>query len=307
MDGGTLHQLRNLINRKNLPTKPKHNLNACEDFMEVVGIGHIVAAAKELLQSECIDPNKNSEEKNDMIMKFSRKIVSEYINLRLLSEDTEDSAQDSVLEYAKEVLSLSMLYAEFHDAIREADGFRIIQCWKFLLPVFKASGKKNYALAGLHLLAQYYILLPPRLAQQLIWSRCINTAGKPGCNIPMDLHMEHLNRICKTAIANLKANIAPTAVMRIGKCIAPLSRLIQSFSKSSSVTPHSSTHSEAKFEDDLKKIVNELVQDAIFKLVPGRKHTTFPKFHGSLIDRIDEEQMKEYIKEKLRTFKIPCS
>ncbi len=66
MAGGTLHQLHNLINRKNLSSKPKHNLNAREDFMEVVGIGHIIAAAKELLQNESIDPtNMSPEEKND--------------------------------------------------------------------------------------------------------------------------------------------------------------------------------------------------------------------------------------------------
>ena len=48
-DGGTLVQLRNLINRKGLPHKPQKDTNACEDFLGLVGIGHIVAAAMKLL------------------------------------------------------------------------------------------------------------------------------------------------------------------------------------------------------------------------------------------------------------------
>ena len=42
------------------------------------------------------------------------------------------------------------------------------------------------------LLAQYYIVLPPRMALHFVWSRCVNTTGKPGVNVPCDLHMERL-------------------------------------------------------------------------------------------------------------------
>ena len=43
-----------------------------------------------------------------------------------------------------------------------------------------------------HLLAQYHIVLPPRLAEGVKWSRFVNTCGLPGHNISCDLHMEHL-------------------------------------------------------------------------------------------------------------------
>lgn len=74
MDSGTLHQLRNLIDRKNLPCKPKKDLNACEDFFEVVGIGHILAAAKQLLEKdpEVIESaHMTPEERNDKIHEFA--------------------------------------------------------------------------------------------------------------------------------------------------------------------------------------------------------------------------------------------
>ena len=112
-----------------------------------------------------------------------------------------------VENYACDVLSLGLFYMEYRDAIREGDGIRVLRCWKYLLPLFKATQCHNYAIEAANLLIQYYYTtLPPRQAQKLIWSRFVNTSGKPGQNIPCDLHMEHLNRICKSAIGMLCAN-----------------------------------------------------------------------------------------------------
>ena len=38
---------------------------------------------------------------------------------------------DGVHAYACEVLTLSLLCAEFEDAIKEGDGPRVIRCWRF--------------------------------------------------------------------------------------------------------------------------------------------------------------------------------
>jgi len=43
--GGTMKQLQTLINRTNLKSSPKANMNAAEDFMEVVTTGHVIAPA----------------------------------------------------------------------------------------------------------------------------------------------------------------------------------------------------------------------------------------------------------------------
>lgn len=39
----------------------------------------------------------------------------------------------------------------------------------------------------------------------------MNVQGNPGKNIPMDLHMEHLNPECNTAIAGLGATVTEQA------------------------------------------------------------------------------------------------
>ena len=79
---------------------------------------------------------------------------------------------------------------EFKDAIREGDGNRVMHVWKYFLLLFKASDWKNYAIEALTPLSQYYLILPPHLAQEVKCSRFINVHGLPGNNISCDLHME---------------------------------------------------------------------------------------------------------------------
>ena len=45
-DKGTLFQLKNVINRTAVPLNPQKNVQATEDFLEVVSVAHIVVAAE---------------------------------------------------------------------------------------------------------------------------------------------------------------------------------------------------------------------------------------------------------------------
>ena len=122
---------------------------------------------------------------------------------------------DQVRLYAREMLSLGVLLLEFNDAIREGDGERLpAESLEVLLIIFRASNKKKYSLEGLLLLIQAKTILPPRLQQQLMYSRFVNTRGRPGKNIPMDLHVEHVNRLIKTAIYHQVSNLSQSAVIR---------------------------------------------------------------------------------------------
>ncbi len=44
MERGTLYQLRNLIDRRNVTTKVKSEVNAAEDFLETVVVGYVISA-----------------------------------------------------------------------------------------------------------------------------------------------------------------------------------------------------------------------------------------------------------------------
>ena len=41
---------------------------------------------------------------------------------------------------------MGCFYLEFNDAIKDGDGIRILRCWRYILPMFVGSGRKNYAI-----------------------------------------------------------------------------------------------------------------------------------------------------------------
>ena len=118
---------------------------------------------------------------------------------------------------------------EFIDGICEGDGTHIICCWRFFLPLFRASECTNYGIETVNLLDQHDFLFTPRIKQQLVWKHTVNTHGKPEKNIPCDLHMEPLIRECKSSIGSLGSNITERSIDHVGKCIGPLFKITQQF------------------------------------------------------------------------------
>ena len=103
------------------------------------------------------------------------------------------------------VLTLGFLIFNFKDAVREGGGYQIFLIWKYMLLLFRATKRKNYAIEAFTLLSQYHTTLPSNLAEQLKWSRFTNVHGLPGHNISCDLHIEHLSKLVKVSIEGLGA------------------------------------------------------------------------------------------------------
>ncbi len=105
----------------------------------------------------------------------------------------------------------------------------------------------------------------------------INILGLPGHNISCDLHMEHLNRLVKTAIQGLGANITKKAIIRAGRAVGSLGGLMQSFDREVGVPIPSGKHSEKSKHRDLVKIVEELLlqNQQIFNEETTSQHKSF--------------------------------
>jgi L1 cell adhesion molecule like protein len=173
---------------------------------------------------------------------------------------------DGVYDYAKDTLVLGLLLMEFNDSIREGDGDRIIRCWKFLLPLFKSTGRTKYSVEAVTLLAQYYYLFSPRMAAQMAWSRTINTHGRTGKNISCDLHLEHLNRVAKNALGGLQSNVTEKSVERIGKTVGGMSNLSRRFDVHNNVPTPSDYHTRKPKQKDVRMMVDQLRWSLSFAL-----------------------------------------
>ena len=277
IDKGTLFQLKNAINRSSIPNDPKNNLKATEDFFEMVLVGYIVTAAKQMLAS---NKDLTLSETSDMI-------IDEYV--RIFCGDSV--VCDKVYLYGCEVITLGLLWYGYRDASREGDGDHIMLIWKFLLLVFRATKRKNYSKEAAILLVQDQIL-SERKVVQLRYSRFINVHGRPGCNIPADLFMEHLNRQLKSVLVNMGSNIQPESILRAARAIGVVNNICHTFEKEVSGTAISGYHPIPSYKKDLLTIITILTEAKVLQQQQqSRVHSCSKfKYKYCVLDYYNEEE-----------------
>ena len=84
-----------------------------------------------------------------------------------------------------------------------------------------------------------FYVFSERQKMQLLWSRCVNTRGHKGTNIPCDLYIEHLNRRLKTVVRGMGSNVSPAKIQRAGKTLQPIQNVCEQFEKETAGQLHS--------------------------------------------------------------------
>ena len=115
----------------------------------------------------------------------------------------------------------------------------------------------------------------------------MNTSGRPGKNIPMDLHMEHLNSVCKDAICGLGANKTPNSIQRIGKCVGVLKSVADKFDEETGLNENKGHHTVTSTNKDRDMIIDELLSHSIFSPSPGRCHLAFKNIDCSIFSKVN--------------------
>ena len=291
-----MHQLRNIINRRNVTKTPSGNVTASEEFFLLVTEAHILTAAMNFFQMESLDDTPksshftqslselDSDERISLVLRAVSDLLNRFVDLTFcLQPQPTQPDHDCVHAYACEVLTLGLVLTEFNDAVREGDGTRIIRCWRYFLLFFKASNRSNYAIEAFTLLTQFDFLLPHRLARQLAWSRTINTHGRAGKNVSCDLHMEHLNREAKNQISGLGSNITDGAVTRVGNALGEVVHVLHRFDCVNRIKDPSARHSQKSCKKDMAILVKQLQETSkVFERVSGRVHRVFPKVQNCM-------------------------
>ena len=243
-----------------------------------------------------------NDERKKIFALVCHKIVDTYVNFKFdLLSPTEPSV-DGKYAYAVEVLSLGLFYLTFKDTIKDGSGLQVLRCWKYFIPIFRASNRTNYSIEAFTTLYQYYFTLSPRQAHQLIWSRFVNTCGQAGHNIECDLHMEHLNRLCKNSIKSMGANKTEKAIHRAARAIGKTSAVVDNFNRISKLSPTSNKHSSPNISKDRDLIIKELVNNKVFKVIDGRQHESFKNIRNGIMTEGNERQLKEWIKSQILSF-----
>lgn len=291
MDKGTLWQLRNLIKRTAVPTEPDRNVKAAEDFLSIVLEGYIVVAYKSLPAE-----GMTSTSKFDVNI-TAWQIVDSFSTVDSIGSTKPTPGDDRVQCYSKEMMTLGLLWLGFVDAIREGDGDHVKRYWKFLMLLFKISSRRNYSCESAKLLLDYHYFLTPRQAAQLKWSRFINVHNREGCNIPADLHMEHLNRWIKQALARLGPNVTHRAIDRIGRAAGTVHSVCTLFEEQTLAKQASRQHRALSFRGDLQEIIACLTEANVFHNIAGKRHAAFA-FNRTKIETVNLPRVNTWLIEQ---------
>ena len=123
-------------NQRNVVSDVTKNLTACEEFMELVTVAHVISAA---IHSEGVRDIKelstkilSCDDQLAAVTSTAKTLCSQKVCVAFSTVSKRNTGTtDHVLEYAKETMSLGLLLLELKDAIREGDGTRILRCWKY--------------------------------------------------------------------------------------------------------------------------------------------------------------------------------
>ena len=274
-----------------MPTDPDKNLKAAEDFLTVVLHAYIITAAEMIL----------SKKRIESVTELSKEIVETYVNIKVpvhqstaTGSETNEVCKDKMHLYAREILSLCLLWRGFHDAVSEGDGDRVLRYWKFLFLTFKNAGRKNYSLEAFNLLMQEKYILSPREKAQLKWGRFVNTQGRQGCNIPCDLHMEHLNRRLKCIMRNMGSNVTDKSISVAAKSIGVVSSICKIFENEVDAQYSSDCHPSPSFKKDLELILAALNEQDVFGDHGNRKVAGYNRKHG-LLEKYNFPNIQEWL------------
>ena len=293
------------INRTNIHTKVKDDPMAVEDFMDLVLDAHIIAAAIDVFGMTTVTSRPTANIDLSKIKKMPKHDKWRSLSLAiqrfldhytlhgeadhlastvkaLTTEPAKKRKKDdkSKMETKKERKkkqnqSEDGVARNFHDASRWNDGERTLRCWKFLLLHFKADGRIKYSVEAFHLLALVNALLPPHMAHQLTWNRACNVSGGEGKNIPLDLMVEHYNRVFKDDINTFRSNIGENSISRSSQAIGIMKELLERFDSIIKIKKPSGRHIKPSEQKDFEVIVKILVNEGVFMKELGRGHKSF--------------------------------
>ena len=142
--------------------------------------------------------------------------------------------------------------------------------------MFKAARRKNYSIEALNIQLQVNYTLSPRQAAQVKWSRCINTTNQVGKNIPMDLHLEHLNRCLKGTMRNMGANLTDNSLTMAAQCVQIVDAICSKFEESTSdCAATSQKHGAPSSKRDFKLILQCLNDKNVCTVQGTRQYKSF--------------------------------
>ena len=209
------------------------------------------------------------------------------------------SSADHVKEHTEARLGFGLLLADMQDAVKEGDGERLLDLYKVALLYYRAYNHTQYAYSTLLLLVQIKCTLSPKMAHSIKWNRFYNGRGDKGQNIPVDLHLEHMNNFLKSFLKGLGPNLTENSADRIAKSLGVLKDMIYFVDSELEVARSSGYHVDTKRNEDIFQLVKVFRESEVFTFHPGRAYVAFPTFDRNLLSKMKITALRTWMTSKV--------
>jgi DNA-binding TFAR19-related protein (PDSD5 family) len=117
-----------------------------------------------------------------------------------------------------------------------------------------------------------------------MWNRSVKGRSS---NVPLDLDLEHDNKVLKEQVRKLGRNLTEKAVSRICKFQFVGSKMLDNYDKCIKMMKKTGKHTVKSDSKDFMTILNKLVVENVMEFTNGRSSLSFPCISSDPLDKID--------------------
>lgn len=206
-------------------------------------------------------------------------------------------------EHTEARLSFGFLLFDMLDAVKEGDGERMIRLYKVALLIYKAYGHTQYAYSTFLLTVQVNATLSPRVAHDVTWNRFWNNGGGKGKNIPLDLHLEHLNNFLKSFLKNKGTNLTEQTADRVSRSAGVLKNLMDTADRELQLSQPTGIHHAADLKNNILTVLEVFRNTEVFKHQPGRHFSAFPNFDRNILAKLNYKDLWQWMRARLKDWR----
>ena len=178
---GSLSNIKEHIRRRQVDKTVKV-FNVGDKFLLHAFKGHLLASMASSLGLK--SPSDPIQHQNSL--EWLKCIAEQLVEKTIMPPSTSPSLHRAFLHMA-------FLYMDLRNAIRFENGPQIMRHYKYWLPRFIATGKRNYAVECVRVITNLSADFPRHIAYIATHNRTVNTTGKIGRGKPVDQMVEHYN------------------------------------------------------------------------------------------------------------------
>ena len=130
----------------------------------------------------------------------------------------------------------------------------------------------------------------------------MNVKGGAGNNIPCDLYNEHINKLLKYIIGSMGSNLTESALQRSARSVTALQQICERFDAQSGVPRRTTAHSTKSDRDDVKKVVDTVLNNKLLVEMGHREHRSFRDIKLNPLHKWDVKKTESWIRKKIMEY-----